>query len=205
MALNKIGKGRFTGGTAVVSNESGGLDDVLKKLVMRRERYQTPAAGGTNVLAQKAADFDVATGFTHPDVARNVEVVFSADWDGGNIEVTGVCADGIERTETIVAAAGTTVAGEVPFIVFTQMANTGTRTLGTIDVRLASAATTVLGVCAKNISDFVKLTVDGATDAVAAEDTELGTFQPTTNPNAARCYEVWYLTEEVDDRAANEP
>ena len=44
--------------------------------------------------------------FTGP---RNVEVVFAANYDGGNVTVTGTDAAGAAQTETITASAGNTV------------------------------------------------------------------------------------------------
>lgn len=205
MSVKPIGQGRFSGNTAVSSAAPGGLDATLKKLVCRREVFLAPAAGASNVLAQKAADFDVDTGFTQPAHARNLQVVFSATWDGGNVTVTGYCADGVLRSETFVAiAGGNTAVGTVAFTKLTRARNLGTFGAGTVDVQLASDATTVFGICARRISSFLKLVANGAAEAIAAESLTLGTFRPTSVPNATLHYEITYLCEEVGDHATSE-
>lgn len=203
--MKKIGQGRFSGGAGIGSNAPGGLEGTLKKLICRREVFLAPAAGASNVLAQKAADFDVTTGFTHPAHARNLQVVFSAAWDGGNVVVTGYCNDGVIRSETFTApAGGGTVVGSIPFTLLTEAANTGTFSAGTVDIQLAAAASTYFGLCARRISQIVKLVANGSKETVAVNDLGLGAFQPTTVPNGVVNYEVTYLCEQVGDLAASE-
>lgn len=203
--MKALGQGRFSGASGVYSAAPGGLDATLKKLVCRREVFLKPAVGGTNVLAQKAADFDVTAGFTHPAHARNLQVVFSATWNGGNVVVTGHCADGVERSETFVAiAGGNTAVGTVAFTNITRARNTGTRLAGTVDAQLADTAATVFGVCARRVSEFLKLVSNGAQEAIAAKSELLGTFRPTTVPDAALHYEITYLCEAVGDLHASE-
>jgi len=200
MSVKKIGTGRLSGLAGAFSKAPGGLEPTLKKLMMRHEYLLNPAAGNTNVLAQKAADFDVDTGFTQPAHSRNLQVTFGAAWDGGNAVVTGICADGVERSETFLAVAGgNTAVGTVAFAKLTRAYNTGTRGAGTCDIMLATDATTVFGVCARRISEFVKMSCAGTVEAIAAESLVLGTWRPTTVPNAAKSYDIVYLCEEVGD------
>lgn len=211
MALKAIGKTRFSGGTALTSSEAGGLDGILKKLVTRREVFIAPAAGAVAVHAQFAATIATSAGITSPVHPRNISVTFGANWNatnGGDVLVTGICADGVSRTETIVAAAGTTVAGTYAFATITYLACSVAVTPGagvTCDIQTASSSTTVFGVCARNINSFVKLAANGANEAIAASSLTLGTFRPTTEPNGAKHFEIIYTCEEVADREANEP
>lgn len=50
--------------------------------------------------------------FTGP---ANIEVVFAAQWDGGNVTLTGTAVGGGSQTEVITAAAGSTVKGNKVF------------------------------------------------------------------------------------------
>lgn len=49
--------------------------------------------------------------FTDPDVARNLRVTFSADWDGGDVTVTGTDQFDAAVSEVFEDVAGTTVVG----------------------------------------------------------------------------------------------
>lgn len=52
----------------------------------------TPAAKGTtdvHALIDSALVTDTTTGFTNPDVPRNLRVTKAASWDGGTVTVTG--------------------------------------------------------------------------------------------------------------------
>lgn len=199
MTVKKIGQGRLSGLAGAFSKAPGGLEPTLKKLMCRREVFLSPALGATNVLAQKAADFDV-TSFTQPAHARNLQVVFSATWDGGNVVVTGYCADGVVRSETFTAiAGGNTALGTVAFAYLTRAYNTGTCGAGTVDIQLAASADTIFGICARRISAFVKCVANGAVEALAASSATLGTFQPTTDPDGTKSFEITYLCEEVGD------
>jgi len=200
MAFKKVGQGRFSGGSAVAGLERGSLDDLMKKLLVRREVFIAPAAGASNVHAQIVANIDSGAGLTQPGTPRNLQLVTNAAWDGGSLEVTGYCADGILRTETIVpVVGGGTKVGTYAFALLTHLKNTGTFSAGTADLQLAAAASTSFGVAARGIVDFLKLAVDGANEAIAAESLSLGTFRPTTVPNAAHHYEITYLVDEVGD------
>lgn len=53
-----------------------------------------------------------ALSFTGP---ANIEVVFGAGWDGGNVTLTGTDANGAAQTETITAAPGSAVKGNKVF------------------------------------------------------------------------------------------
>ena len=168
----------------------------------KHETFLCPTVGGTNVHAQFAADFNTAAGITQPDYPRNLQVDFSATWDGGNVVVTGTGADGRTRTETFTDPGGAgVVMGTEAFAVITNLANTGAFSAGTIDVQLAAAASTVFGVTSRVVADFIKLTKSTFTfgtslvpaqEAVAAQVLAKGTFRPTTAPTAAVNYDIWY-------------
>jgi len=169
---------------------------------VKHETFQCPTVGGTNVHAQFAGDFNTGAGITQPDYPRNLQVDFNAAWDGGNVVVTGVGADGRTRTETFVDPGGAgVVVGTEAFAVITNLENTGTFGAGTVDVQLAAAANTVLGVTSRNVAAFLKMTIGTHTfgaslvpthEAVAAEVLTKGTFRPTTAPTAAIDYHIWY-------------
>lgn len=57
-------------------------------------------------------------------VPRNVEAVFQASWDGGNVVITGLDATGATLAETITAAAGSTVKGAKVFTSITGVTKT---------------------------------------------------------------------------------
>lgn len=205
-SYRKLGQGRFTGGSALTTNENEGLDSLLKKNALKREYFINPVAGASNIHAQFVADFSTAAGITQPDVPRNLQVIFGAAWGGGNCVATGYCADGVIRSETFVAiAGGNTAVGTYAFLKVTLLANTGTFSAGTCDVQLAAAASTVFGVASRNPSEFIQLTSGAAVEAIVAQSLPLGTFRPTTVPNGATMYRIAYLIDEVGDRASNEP
>lgn len=91
-------------------------------------RYLAPvAADNTGVHAAVAGT--AANTFPGPfgsieSWGRNVRVVFAAAWDGGNVIVTGTDQFGRAVEETIVAAAGTTVAGSKIFRTVTAIRKT---------------------------------------------------------------------------------
>lgn len=59
-------------------------------------------------LAANAAD-TFPGAFTNPPAPMHIQAVFQAGWDGGNVTITGTDAAGAALTETITAAAGSTV------------------------------------------------------------------------------------------------
>jgi hypothetical protein len=201
--LRPLGKGRFSGASVIYSNEDGGLDSILKKLVLRHETFVAPLAPNTAVHAQFAGDFDhVEAGLTQPDVPKNIEFVTNAAWDGGDLEVTGITNEGCERVETIAAVAGGgTAVGLYAFVKVTHLKNTGTYGAGAADVRHGSK----LGVLATNIASFVKLVANKVVEAFSSSSVVYGTFTPTTAPDAAKHFEVYYTVETTGNRAANEP
>lgn len=109
----------------VSTHEAGDLVDSLalgfEKLSLQYGlRCATNTAGSiatrTRVHAQVLASLagGPPTDFPGPitfATDSNVEADFSAGWDGGNIVITGTDLDGNAQTETLTAAAGTTVKG----------------------------------------------------------------------------------------------
>jgi len=70
------------------------------------------AAAVSAALAANAAAAFLSLTFVGPS---NIEVVFAAAWDGGNVTLTGTDAAGAAQTETITAVAGSTVKGNKVF------------------------------------------------------------------------------------------
>jgi hypothetical protein len=74
----------------------------------------TPANQASNTITISA----------QPDVPRVMQAAFAASWDGGNVVVTGYDQFGNPQTDTIVAAAGSTVVGVKAFKTITGLAKT---------------------------------------------------------------------------------
>lgn len=122
--------------TAIGGNTSSQTTGISVSVAteLAREVFTDPAAAGTAIVAQQSADFDITSSIATP-VFRNAQCAFSAGWDGGNIEITGEDMTGASVTETIVAAAGSTVQGVKAWANITRVRNLGTRTAGTVDVQ----------------------------------------------------------------------
>ncbi len=69
-------------------------------------------------LASNSASATFATP-ANPDVPRNVSVTAGANWDGGNVTVTGTDINGGAQNETITPTPGSTVAGAKIFTTVT--------------------------------------------------------------------------------------
>jgi len=114
----------------------------------RVERFTNPKAPA-NIVAPLAGDVDESTwgNITQPDTSdsgrggQNAQVVFSAgpDWDGGDIEITGLKTNGNVATETITAVPGATVQGVEGWIYITRVRNLGTHSAGTATVQTGLA------------------------------------------------------------------
>lgn len=136
----------FTPAQSTVATAAGGTGatgsgtaSVSAALADRRVRsYVNAPASGTLLFAQQNTDFDIAqAAITQTTFGRTLQVVFSADWDGGGIEVTGIRATGELGSETVASAPGTTVQTTHAYLTggVTRVRNLGTRTAGTVDVQ----------------------------------------------------------------------
>lgn len=139
----------------------------------------TPLAGGGSNT--------VTTGFTNPDLPRNVSVAFGAAWDGGNLTIAGLDQFGAPVSEVIVANPGATVNGSQVFATVTsaQLASSGSAT-GTASIGVG----TKLGIPFNLTNTSAVVYVDGATEVAVAVDIHKNSFTPTTAPNASHNYQV---------------
>jgi len=200
-----------TEGDLLVGKDSAGAD-IVKTLATvladggyRNEGFQSaqldnlpaPAAGGTNVVAQFAGDAATGQAITAlPDVPRNLQVTFGAGFTGGTITMAGLAPDGTVISEELAMPGGGGVAlGVLAFASITSEAHTAGAAGGvanTADIQLAAAADTVFGVATKPLKSFGVLAADQVPEAIAAEDLVNSTFRPTSAPNAAHVYAVYY-------------
>jgi len=193
--FNKLGRGGFTGGSRLTSNRPGSLDDLIKNLALKKETILAPLATAQNIHAQFVAAFASAAGITQLSCPRVLQVVFSAGWNGGDVKITGVRNDGATISETVAApAGGGTVLTVNAFLSVTYLENLGTFSAGTVDVQTS----TKLAICARGSAvTFVALSTDHVREAFSTSAAAYGTFTPTTGPNAAHNYEVYYTIDDV--------
>jgi len=125
-----------------------------------------PEAAATNIIAQMAGDVDesVFANITQGSRSacgrggRNVEVDFSALWDGGDIEVTGLKCDGTFGTETITSTPGSVVQGSEGFLFITRVRNLGTHGAGTADVELGLYLAVPVGSLTPTLARIIETT-----------------------------------------------
>jgi len=175
--------GTQTVGIAASDSDTATLteDTALPMAIEWTTAPETPA----NIIAQKGADFNETTFGNITQFARsacgqggrNVQVVFSAGWDGGDIEVTGVTCDGSVATDTIADPGGAgTVQGAVGFLFITGITNDGTWSAGTVDVQfglyLAVPVNSMTPTLAQVIDTFAgtDMTPNGAISAAGLVD-----------------------------------
>lgn len=171
---------------------------------VEHETIVQPDAGGAAVHAQFTDDFDVTSGFTDPDVSRNVQAVKGANWPASvGVVVEGKNVAGTAVSEFLNPAAGATAVGVVAFALInrafsssdgsTPTTNGVTAGAGvTLDVQLAAAANTVFGLTKTPVA-IVKVRANGLSEAAAAFSAANQTFRPTTDPTGgAVTYDVWY-------------
>jgi len=155
------------------------------------ERWTNPPAAAVALFAQQNADFDLATAsITQPTVARNVQVVFSAGWDGGNVEVTGIRMSGASGSETITAAAGTTVQSLHGYQVVTRVRNLGARTAGTVDVQTGPRLGVPVGALTPDLQTATELGSGAVAGATLSANGLV--FFNASPPDGARDYVVTY-------------
>lgn len=150
-------------------------------------QISAPAAAGANAIhaaiAATVAAGDITTGFTNPDVPRNLELVFAMNWDGGDILVTGTDQYDASITENFVGASATTRTGTKIFKTVTKLTKSA---VGVQAVNVTIGTKNKLGIAA-NFAAAGVLFVDGAVDA-GTWDTAVDGVLPTTLPNGARNY-----------------
>jgi hypothetical protein len=125
--------------------------------------FTNPAAAGTNIVAQMGADVDESTwgNITQPDFYRAARVDFSAGWDGGDIEITGIDMSGLDVTETITAAAGSVVEGVSGWKMIRRVRNLGTWSAGTADVEYSANLAVMIGAKTPSLQECYETSTNG--------------------------------------------
>lgn len=105
----------------------------------------SPALGTTNAVIgdtalANGATTVVTTGFTQPDVPRNLTVTGNAAAVAGNVVIVGTNQAGETITETIVAAGTATVVGNKAFATVTQVTFPAYVSAGTERIRVGTGA-----------------------------------------------------------------
>jgi len=181
------------------------VDNIEADNMVVEELFQNVAAA---IVVHAAIASNIAhpvtTAITNPDVPRNLEVIFAALWDGGDVTIVGTGADGEALTEIFLdpGAGGGTVIGVSAFATVTSIDYT-TGAGGGLTITPQVATTGVLlGVTRKPVAAFLKLSSalaagPAAEEAIVAEDLAEGAFTPTTAPSDAQSYTVYYTTQNV--------
>ena len=176
----------------LATDVQGAIDEIAGQMTSLYDYYETPLAAGINVIPQQAVDFDITSGFAQePDIPRSLQVVFSAGWDGGNIEIDAQDLSGAVKTDTIVAAPGTTVQSAIAPLVVQRLRNLGTRTAGTVDIQLGEK----LGIrkFGATINNFGQRVDSAPPTGATVVDATNGTVHFLAEfPNGARSYQLWY-------------
>lgn len=152
------------------------------------------AASGVAIVAQQSADFNITSmgSITQPVVPRNVEVVFSGTWDGGNVQIVGVAMTGTV-TETIAAAAGTTVQSVQAYQTIISVRNLGTRTAGTVDVQTGARIGVPVGTATATLVKVIETSADGdITGTSSLSSNGVLTLPAGSVPNGSKDYVVSY-------------
>lgn len=141
-----------------------------------------PAVAVHAAIAGNTSVVPVTTGLTNPVAPRSVDVVFAAAYDGGNVKVKGTNQFGKAVEETLVAVAGTTVAGVKIFKTVTSVEHLAVgATANTYTVQTGAK----LGLLNDVLDTYGIGMVDGVPEKVTMDATyEAVTF--TTAPNGTR-------------------
>lgn len=149
-----------------------------------------PAAAGANAIhaavAATVAAGDITTGFTNPDVPRNMSLVFALNWDGGNIIATGTDQYDNPITETFTGASNVTRTGTKIFKTVTKLTKTAT---GVQAVNVTIGTGVKLGIVANFTGTGIEF-ADGVAEAASAWDATLDAVTATTAPNGTHTYKV---------------
>jgi len=150
--------------------------------------FENPAASGVGVhaaLAESAVNAFPGP-FTSPAIPRNLQCVFAAGWEGGDVNIVGTDYLDQPIDETFVSTPGATLAGSKIFKTVVSASKTAQ----------AGAADTVtiqtgdkLGILADVQDAFAMLLCDEVAEAVTI-DVTYNSFLPSTLPNGARDYKV---------------
>ena len=134
------------------------------------------------------SDTVVMTGLVSPVFPRGIEAVFDASWDGGNLLITGTNQFDEVFTETIVAVAGSTVAGLKVFKTITQVKKTlvGIR----VETGVLLQTTDVLGLPVRILNNTVIVFVNGTGALPTAVSVLNASVTPATAPDASRVFAV---------------
>ncbi len=146
------------------------------------------AATSKGTIASDAASAN-ATQLSHP---RTLSVVFPASWDGGDVTVAGIDVGGNAVTETFLGGDGVTRTGTKVFARITAtggITNSVATGAGLLSATVKTGAS--IGLSQTPVA-FVKLTSDGADEAISASSLSEKSFVPTTAPNGTKVFEVWY-------------
>ncbi|MBT7101753.1 hypothetical protein HN937_30530 [Candidatus Poribacteria bacterium] len=159
---------------------------------IREATFINPAAAGTNIVAQMGADVDESTwgNITQPDFNRAARVDFSAGWDGGDIEITGIDMAGDDTTETITAAAGSVVEGVKGWKLIRRVRNLGTWSAGTADVEYSANLAVFIGAKTPTLVEAYEFSTNGR-DA-GASMSAAGLLTTSAAPNGALDYFCTY-------------
>jgi hypothetical protein len=155
--------------------------------------FDNAPAASAQIIAQIAADTDEVTwaNITQPTIPRVVQVVFSALWDGGDIEVTGLLeSSGDDGTDTIAANPGATVQGAKAFRYIRRVRNLGAHSAGTADVQTGIALGIQCHGLTPTLLEAYELSALGRD--VGAAISPLGSVTWTSAPDGARDFSVSY-------------
>lgn len=125
--------------------------------------------------------------FTSPAYPRNLRMVFGANWDGGNVTVSGTNASDVAQTETFTGTASST---QVGLKIFKTVTGATKATVGsdTDPANVASIGTgDTLWAGTDLVDAFGMLTANGTSEAVTVSATN-DSFIPTTVPNGSITY-----------------
>lgn len=138
----------------------------------------------------------VTTAITPPAVPRNLRCTFGADWDGGDVIITGTDQFGAAATETFTGTADSVQVGLVIFKTVTSIrkAAVGTGTHATNTLTVGTGDKLAIGT-AKLLNVFAQCRLDsGAADAVTI-DLARNAFTPTTVPDGSVDYSLLVYTD----------
>jgi hypothetical protein len=177
-------------------------DLMAQVAVLQLENTETVAATGAALVAGGTPDASQATvhvnffgdaagpvtvsgGFVQPDVPRSLYVVFGADWDGGDITITGTDQFDAVKVETFAANPGDATIGTGIFKTVVSAEYTGDG-VGTHATNVAAIYTDVkIGLTVVPLTGSpVLLTADGVGEAVVFDAVE-NAFTPTTSPDGS--------------------
>jgi hypothetical protein len=160
-----------------------------------------------NVLAKgngtAAAQYDLTGGngsmttLVQPDVPRNIKITIT-DADVGidafTVTVTGTAPDGSAAVEVFNEGGGLVQVGSVIFATVTSIVLTDLNGAGVGDTLDAGYQDKIGAIVPANTTDLVinALKVGGTLESAAAVDQAKNSFTPTTVPDGANDYEVWY-------------